>query len=139
MRKEIAEKWVSALRSGEYSQTTGMLVEHDGDNGDIVGYCCLGVLCELAIKDGADVEYYAPKRHFYDDDREDPYWVGAAYDGADALLPASVMAWSGVRTNDGGVNGQRGERGYISLSSMNDDGASFVELASFIEKHYEEL
>ena len=41
MDKELKEKWVAALRSGDYGQTTGCLV--DGR-----GHCCLGVLCEVA-------------------------------------------------------------------------------------------
>ena len=37
MRPEIKEKWVGALRSGQYKQCRNEL--HDGE-----GYCCLGVL-----------------------------------------------------------------------------------------------
>ncbi len=42
MDAQLKEKWVEALRSGEYSQATGHL--HDKENG---GYCCLGVLCKV--------------------------------------------------------------------------------------------
>lgn len=35
-------KWIEALRSGKYKQTTGKL--QDG-----VGYCCLGVACKVLI------------------------------------------------------------------------------------------
>jgi hypothetical protein len=41
MDKELKEKWVKALRSGEYKQGTGVLKSLDGE------YCCLGVLCEV--------------------------------------------------------------------------------------------
>ncbi len=37
MDPELKAKWIAALRSGEYEQTTGQL--HSG-----IGYCCLGVL-----------------------------------------------------------------------------------------------
>lgn len=50
MKKEIADKWVAALRSGNYKQTTGML------NRNNESFCCLGVLCEIAIKDGVELE-----------------------------------------------------------------------------------
>jgi len=40
--KKNIRKWVDALRSGEYKQTTGSL--HDAD-----GYCCLGVACKVFI------------------------------------------------------------------------------------------
>jgi hypothetical protein len=38
---EIKAKWVEALRSGRYQQATGKLMTEEG-------YCCLGVLCEVA-------------------------------------------------------------------------------------------
>ena len=41
MDQEIKQKWVKALRSGEYTQTKGCLY-----NG-VSGYCCLGVLCDI--------------------------------------------------------------------------------------------
>ena len=46
MTQELKEKWVAALRSGEYSQCKASLKE-DAGNGT-VGYCCLGVLREIA-------------------------------------------------------------------------------------------
>lgn len=39
--KEFKEKWIAALRSGEYKQAYGTLVSGDG-------YCCLGVACLLS-------------------------------------------------------------------------------------------
>ncbi len=38
--KEFKEKWVAALRSGEFYQIKGALVNEDG-------YCCLGVACSI--------------------------------------------------------------------------------------------
>ena len=40
MNPQVKEKWVNALRSGEYSQCDGKLRSADG-------FCCLGVLCDL--------------------------------------------------------------------------------------------
>jgi len=52
MKAEVKKKWIADLRSGEFKQSSGMLVE--GTKGqsllgvprDVppVGYCCLGVL-----------------------------------------------------------------------------------------------
>jgi hypothetical protein len=39
------EAWVQALESDEYQQTKGCLK-------DSIGFCCLGVLCDLAVKAG---------------------------------------------------------------------------------------
>lgn len=41
MNQVWAAKWINALRSGKYKQTTGML--NDGS-----GFCCLGVLCDIS-------------------------------------------------------------------------------------------
>lgn len=41
MKKSLRDAWVKALRSGQFKQTTGRLVKHEG-------YCCLGVLCEVS-------------------------------------------------------------------------------------------
>ena len=39
-KQEIRERWVAALRSGDYAQGHNWLKSDDG-------YCCLGVLCEV--------------------------------------------------------------------------------------------
>jgi len=46
MDAQLKAKWVEALRSGKYQQTTNYL---KSDN----GYCCLGVLCDIQ---GADFD-----------------------------------------------------------------------------------
>ena len=49
MNKELKKKWVEALRSGDYKQTKGYLqVTDPGLCIYPVGFCCLGVLCEVA-------------------------------------------------------------------------------------------
>ena len=40
-------KWIAALRSGKYQQSWGALRGYDG-------YCCLGVLCDVADPEGWD-------------------------------------------------------------------------------------
>jgi hypothetical protein len=40
MDAEVKQKWVSALRSGEYPQTKRSLRNDEG-------FCCLGVLCDV--------------------------------------------------------------------------------------------
>lgn len=39
LKPEVKQAWLEALRSGEYCQTKGQLVDEHG-------YCCLGVLAE---------------------------------------------------------------------------------------------
>src|SRR5688572_30653463 len=45
MKKEMKEKWLQALRSGEYTQGSGLLRTADDK------FCCLGVLCDLVTKE----------------------------------------------------------------------------------------
>lgn len=44
MKTELKNKWVAALRSGNYIQGRNVLVS-SGREGDY--FCCLGVLCEV--------------------------------------------------------------------------------------------
>ncbi len=46
MNKEIKEKWLKALRSGEYKQGRGYLRKESGDEDR---YCCLGVLAKECL------------------------------------------------------------------------------------------
>lgn len=140
MKKKIADMWVKALRSGEYEQAVGTLVEVDHDNGDILGHCCLGVLCELAVKEGVKV------------DRKDTveivedgcsHFTMISFDGSEAVLPDSVQKWAGMGSHDGGLPGRDvDEEGYPireSLASMNDAGAPFEKIANLIESEYKSL
>ena len=44
MKPEIKQKWINALRSGEYEQGRKSLRDRNK-------YCCLGVLCDLHAKE----------------------------------------------------------------------------------------
>lgn len=57
MSPEVKAKWVAALRSGKYQQERNALTNYvDQKSGDPARYCCLGVLCVIAV--GADsVDY----------------------------------------------------------------------------------
>lgn len=51
MDQKVKTRWLKALRSGKYEQTTGVLCEPvlpdlDG-NPTTKAYCCLGVLCDV--------------------------------------------------------------------------------------------
>lgn len=109
-------KWVRALRSGKFKQTSGAL--HDS-----TGYCCLGVACELFIPETAKqpkgsrtVSYGKPgeaRSHSY--------------------VPTSVRDLLGLKTR----LGRYGE--FKNLAADNDDGVSFSEIAAIIESEPEGL
>ena len=53
MNKEVKQQWVAALRSGEYKQGKNALRrQYEGEDAE---FCCLGVLCDLAVKAGFSV------------------------------------------------------------------------------------
>ena len=119
MRKEIAEKWVAALRSGEYKQTSGILANHNRTE-----HCCLGVLCELAIKAGVEMQI----------ERE----VGTScmrFDGEGSHLPDCVQDWADTYGEVAVVARQS----LTELIHMNDKGCSFEDIADVIEEHWETL
>ena len=82
------------------------------------GYCCLGVLCELAVK--AD----AARPPVYDDEHE--WW---SYEGRNDL-PQSVLEWSGLTDTNPEVL-FRGERAW--LAELNDGDQTFAEIADLID------
>jgi hypothetical protein len=47
VKKALKSKWVAALRSGEFKQARGTLVDQDYPEGP-KSFCCLGVLCEIS-------------------------------------------------------------------------------------------
>jgi hypothetical protein len=127
MNKEIAKKWVKALRSGKYKQ--GQAVLH-GTKGGKDTHCCLGVLCDLYQQDRR-----SKKKKMLN---VDYYWGGVTYDGAETDLPDAVLKWAGMKTNDGTWDIEDGE--ISNLVYLNDDKrSSFNKIASIIEKNVENL
>ena len=109
MNPQIKQKWVSALRSGEYQQTQRYLRT---DN----GFCCLGVLCDLYGKEN-NVEWnLANNGHNYEF-QEEP-----------ERLPLFVVEWAGVENDNPEIC-------ETSLSGLNDTGSTFNEIADLIEEH----
>lgn len=124
MKKEIAEKWVATLRSGEIQQTTGALGKADGKR------CCLGVLCDIAVEDGVIGE---PEE--YGEWEEYGQWMN--YAGEGNVLPKAVQVWAGMRTPNGMY--EETADGVCLLSQDNDAGNTFTQIAYTIEKYAEEL
>lgn len=122
MKQAIREKWVAALRSGDYEQGKKSLRQECHD-GVISGhtYCCLGVLVDLAIRDGVGVSW---EWDAVDSDTEGfsfpPAWVWEDYAGMKRNNP------DGITMQDGGSDN--------TLSGWNDDGKTFLEIATAIEE-----
>jgi len=132
---EVKAKWVAALRSGDYKQATGHLrvTTGTGDNQQD-GFCCLGVLCDLAVKAEVigepDAVTLDPVKKIYRYDGEGTMW-----------LPAKVADWAempaGPHRDNPFVPDPRfhGEGMRQHLASLNDDKVSFDEIADLIEQY----
>lgn len=154
--KKVMKAWVAALRSGDYTQCQGALRRNNGDS----GYCCLGVLADIAVKQPelGDVALPAIK------------WngsPGAMYSTADSLAwttdngtrrneqampPEEIRWWAGIpnwtvdRNNttipeddqwlvEAEAAGE--DPGRIPFTHLNDTvHATFGEIADMIEKEY---
>ncbi len=113
MIKEIGNMWNKALRSGEYKQTDGALC-------DSRGFCCLGVLTDLYIKEhNLEWERCGNSRRF---------------DGNSSILTNLVMKWAKISSSEGWLKSNR-----KNLAEMNDSGSTFLEIADIIEANMEEL
>lgn len=118
MNPEVKQLWLDALRNGGFQQTRGAL--HDDK-----GYCCLGVLCEVAIKAGIEIEVKPPKHadeRFY-------------YDGYTTVPPDVVQAWANI-SETGHLDKAVEFAGppSIALTALNDRGMTFDQIADVIEK-----
>ena len=137
MKAEIAERWAAALRSGGHLQGFGALGTVGCGGGERPRRCCLGVLCDLAVKAGVEVEV----------ETQDSSSI-VCYDGKVDFLPDSVREWAGMRTDQGMFlfnNGHveipdgRHRKLYASLAAMNDDGCSFEQIGEAIEEWRDDL
>lgn len=117
MKADIAEKWVNALESGKYTQSKGRLQDQNG-------YCCLGVLCDLAVQENVipapifEVDYYA-----YGENKSNNY------------LPLKVKEWAGMKD----TSGTYGEKGRVLAYKNDTEGLSFKEIAKIIKENVDNL
>ena len=141
MNPEIKADWSAALRSGEYEQGTGCLartnITSPTDRTPKTRYCCLGVLCELAVKAG--VVSRAADRN--EDEDYCTYGYGAGKESA--LLPNEVMEWAGL-SNHNPILGPHADGDHEctsqcirdqSASNRNDSNTSFATIANLIDEY----
>lgn len=138
MDPEVKAAWTAALRSGDYKQCREQLHEADSDQ-----YCCLGVLCDLAVKAGVLAPFQAVRN---------PYNRAVYYgypDGDSEMgvnltsLPGIVQNWAGLSdvesSNDpmvfvpDEVQVQYSSAQFSQLSSLNDNSVPFETIADLID------
>lgn len=111
MKKWVADLWIEALESGMYPQAPYALESESG-------YCCLGVLCDVAAQFGVEVAT-----------GENGRIKGQALERAEQ---GPVRIWSGIASHSGLVP-------HTCLVVLNDGGSTFVEIADVIRKNWRKL
>lgn len=119
MLNENAQKWVAALRSGQYQQGKRLLSPQDEFGQQ--RFCCLGVACEVYQLHVGDLKVATYEgRHIYN--------------GEVAILPSKVQEWLGLASENGthyriDTDGSFTEE---VLTELNDAGFSFEYIADRI-------
>ncbi len=126
MKPEIKEKWLKALRSGEYSQGSGCLKQTDSGT-EKVTHCCLGVLCEI---------YLEETRETWGDSSELYESLG--------VLNKKVVEWAGLPDSNPDIPTKvvakifhqevRDDKSTFPLAVLNDHWANFNQIADIIEE-----
>jgi hypothetical protein len=113
MNPEWKEKWITALRSGEYQQGKGSLRNSYNQ------FCCLGVFCDIYIKKNPDRAKWEDNTNTFiiDDLRYGVYL---------APIFKEIAGFSENEFYDCNV----------ALMVMNDNGMTFKEIADIIEKEF---
>lgn len=121
---EVLAEWADALESGEYGQTNNVLRNNSG-------FCCLGVLCELAVRHGVIQEAVEIL-----DSNDEP--LGEfSYGGHDAFLPRAVSEWAFGDPNKNNPDMVTEDNYTESASSLNDSlEYSFQRIAAAIRRTY---
>ncbi len=123
MNKEIKQKWVEALRSGEYKQGKGTL----RTNNNL--FCCLGVLCDILSPDK-----WVNNIHVHS-----MYGITGVL--SQEILDITGISWNNPYINLEKVSNREKLKKYvfplpneITLSSLNDKGVPFEEIATIIDE-----
>jgi len=108
MNASIKQAWTNALRSGQYEQGKESLYS----NGK---FCCLGVLTDLYIQE-TNQEWHHDAGCCY------------SFETEGGILPLSVQQWAQLHDPNPYLAGYH-------ITSWNDEGTSFTELADLIDSH----
>lgn len=121
MNVEIRNQWADALESGEYQQGKNMLTRVDGYGNE--KNCCLGVLCDLAVKAGVI--------HRTKVDGGTVYYGVNSDEEAASYPPQSVIEWAGLPACNPAfvVDGEPNDAGNLNDRSNN---FTFPEIAHLV-------
>jgi hypothetical protein len=124
MNQDIKQRWIDALRSGQYQQGIGRLRDAQDR------FCCLGVLCDLYVKDNAELDSEACWEQGSDGDD----FEYCLHDMA-GVLPEEVKQWAELDEKNPCVRPPDLLGPITSLAALNDSGrVTFDDIATVIEE-----
>jgi hypothetical protein len=134
MKKEIAKRWVKALRSGKYKQGECYLKQYNNKGG--FNHCCLGVLCELYN----DTMKKNHKKTLSTKIRAKSSNDCVVFNKKEGELP-SVMKWADICDPIGRFTVENHDYGFdqYCLADLNDSGKTFKSIAKIIEKNIDNI
>ena len=123
MNPEVKEKWITALESGEYPKIEGRLRSS-------AGYCSLGVLGDLAVREGL-AEWTTEDVHCCTCcTSRTQFLIKTGLHMDMSILPSAVTQWAGLTT-----------RNQADIFDFNDDWhgtnipVSFHDMAIWIKEN----
>ena len=131
MEVPVLKEWIKALRSGNYAQGKTRLHSESGGKHT---YCCLGVLCELAVKEkvipppdslAMEVDGKTITVYYYGDDN----YVDAKNI---CILPRKVRNW----LTEGLRSGYFPTSVLINMNDRTENPQSFEQIADYLEKEW---
>ena len=135
MNERIGSKWIQELESGRYRKGSGHLHVRGGTASEDA-FCCLGVLCQMAVAEGVAmpmVETQGP--HAMHDGQVVLMRYGE--EGSGGQLPREVQEWAEMVTPLGQIN--RDTMSWTDLAAINDQVDSFSPIVTAIRKHLRDL
>lgn len=121
MKEDIKNEWLTELRSGDWLQGVAALKRFDESSGE-TRHCCLGILCEIAVRHGIASEEEA-------NDGMSMFKTHELSDENYEFLPRGIWDWAGLDAADPWIGSVQKR-----LSLLNDAGFGFPAIATFIEE-----
>lgn len=130
MKAEYLEKWVKALRSGDYVQGLNYLKQ---GNEEGAKHCCLGVLCDVAmpgfLKQEDNPYGHSEPVFIFGAQQSNPHSDEPYFENK--LVPKEVMELTGLKDPRGRVMYMGQEQLLVFLNDT--EGKTFAEIADIIE------
>lgn len=126
MNERVKRLWLKALRSGEYKRGTAYL-----KNGN--RFCCLGVLCDLYLKEHPEAEWSRL-------DGCNSSCISTDEDTHNAVLPVIVREWAGMNTLKGWYTTKKGSQCLATINDRADPkDDTFNCVVHRIKRHWKQL